>query len=395
MIKSELNCDQVFGTEAFIINNIVNSDCSHWLTLLAAVNVDVAPAIWLSFAGTTPVLCHQGSLQPEALNLLREVGLVLAEAPRSFSDEKDAVRQIHQAVRQGAKIIHNFSPPKGLFAEESSLVSPRLLSWLNNKANLASLVPEAYVPRRQVVDLVKLKAGVETIGFPCLLKVATDDPTGGGWDVQVCHKWQDLEKACRLFSLAEQWVIEEYLEFKQTLCVNFAVLYTGEIRYLGTAAQEMDAEANYLGNWAGSSLHIPEQAISKVRNIVKRATDKGYIGFVGVDVGLLGDDEIKIFDLNFRLNGSTRMLLLKKSIEQHYSVCWQYFRSWQGTWNFHGLLQTLRQLNQNGILLPLDIHTQNPTAAKTPCAFKALVLGQEIEEVVSRYQIINRALQKL
>jgi hypothetical protein len=89
--------------------------------------------------------------------------------------------------------------------------------------------------------------------------------------------------------------------------------------------------------------------------IVHQAASLGYRGIAGLDMAVLDGGDIKVFDLNFRLNGSTPPVLLADSIRQAYgrTVMRFYRGAWRG--DLDSLLSALYLALERGDFLPLKV----------------------------------------
>ena len=110
----------------------------------------------------------------------------------------------------------------------------------------------------------------------------------------------------------------------------------------------------------------------------------GYYGCVGMDMAVLEDGRIVVFDLNFRVNGSTAPLLLAESVQRTSGRTVFRFRALQGSGTYRDLLNSAYVVLQKGIFLPLSSY--DPEVGGYPSArprMTGLILGNargEVEE---------------
>ena len=94
-----------------------------------------------------------------------------------------------------------------------------------------------------------------------------------------------------------------------TWCLSFAVLPETSL-YLGAAEQVFSAVGIQKGSRI-DPLRLPSEEIVEIcRAVAERARARGYLGICGFDVGTDSAGGVFVFDLNFRMNGSTPQVLM-------------------------------------------------------------------------------------
>lgn len=186
--------------------------------------------------------------------------------------------------------------------------------------------------------------------IPIVIKAATDQPTGGGRHVAICHNNQEFKKAQKKFANCELIVMEEYVPIKKNYCVQFAKTF------------------DVLG-----------------QEIMKSACSMGYRGIAGFDIVLTDDDRILAIDLNFRLNGSTAALLLCQSMFKNRDASVLLFSSWKTTSKFNHFLSVCQKAIKAGYLLPLSVYNpESSPLSKSVTRLSAMLLGTSKRDIINR-----------
>ena len=154
------------------------------------------------------------------------------------------------------------------------------------------------------------------------------------------------------------------------------------INYLGCAEQVSSAQGKYQGNWIDPTTMAPPLAIEIGTRVVAAGFALGYYGCVGIDMAVLENDRIIVFDLNFRVNGSTAALLLAESVQHTTGRTVLRFRALQGSGIYRDLFNSAYAALHKGIFLPLSSY--DPEVGGYPRArprMTGLILGKTREEV--------------
>jgi hypothetical protein len=343
----------------------------------------------LHVGGSMPLVCTRGVATPSGLALMAEAGFATPENLIHYRDGEDHRRVLRELAEQGNKLVVQYLHPPDETPYGDYWVRPELLSHINNKAMLGEFVRESEVPKRRVVPATSLGEMRED-ALPLVVKAATDESSGGGLDVLICREASDLAAAPEFFAKADQVVVEEYLHLVRNLCLGFAVLEDGGVLYLGGAEQASGADGRFEGNWVRRDLCVPQTAVEVAREAVSAAADLGYRGCVGIDVGLLETGEVRVFDLNFRLNNSTVILLLNDAIAERHPFTAARLNSWSCEAGFDAMLRIASRAMEHGGFLPLgsyDPREDGYTEAQP--RLRGLVLGDSPEEVEARLEILQ------
>jgi len=285
-----------------------------WVTQ-SGDSVDSVPGLPLAVAGSLPLLAHPSATHPAAIRLLRAAGLALPQAARPYDGEAGARRVMAAWIAAGYRLAGIYPLPRDWLPEAAHLVPPALLARLNSKAHLADLVPPGLRPERQVLPRAELAAALEIYpGEAVVLKIATAIGNGAGTDVMICRS--PAERAEALAALASEQrpfdgvVVERLEDFADLWCAGFAVL-DERVRWLGASRHRLNERGLQSGNLLGAGAALPEAGRRAIEALAARAGELGFRGVAGCDLGRTRDGRLLIFDLNFRLNASTAMLLLQ------------------------------------------------------------------------------------
>lgn len=345
------------------------------------VTLEMLTGGMLTVVGDMPTLCAASVATPAALQLLRDVGHRLPRTILPFSDDEEHRHHLQNALRQGLEIVLQHAPHPEEARHDSCWIDLRLLSWLNNKAHLGELVPAACRPSRRLGCPTTLVNAAQQ-GFPFVIKAATDESTGGGHAVMICRNFSDLQQAQRLFNRCSQLVVEDYMAIARNLCLNYAVNSQGEIDYLGSGEQITDSAGHYYGNWFDAQSAAPPDALQAGEAVVRKGFERGYRGVVGIDVAILDCGRSVVYDLNFRLNGSTAPLLLADSIRQHYCMPVLCLATFRGNHTYEVMRKGIYRAVQEQSFVPLV--SCDPTASRALCGpprTGGLILGESRQHV--------------
>jgi hypothetical protein len=339
--------------------------------------LDALTGYQLSITGDMAVVCSAGVTTPPGLELLAEAGVQLAASRHLYRSEQHAIEIATRFAERGTKVVVQFIYPDGVLNDSALWIDPRLLAYLNNKANVGELVPAAHVASRRVMNSKTFFGRGAAQHFPIVLKVATDLSNGGGFDVAICRTIDDLAAAHKRFAGCERLVVESWQSILRNLCLHYAVMPDGTVRYLGFADQDIDANGRYRGNWISLGSTLPREVTDIGLAVVTRGALLGYRGFVGIDIAETDEAHWVVLDLNFRVNGSTAAALLAPAIQQAVGPCSLHLRGFTCDAGFMRLLTATRSALRRGSLIPLS--TFDPTSAghqDQPSRLSALIVAE-------------------
>ena len=378
-----IDLERIYGPGIVLVGRASPNAC-RWLPDGPGAS-DMASGGRLTISGKTPTLCSAGVATPGGLRLLAEAGFFISGDLYRYGSVGDYLSQLRRIVDLDRTIVPIHNHPVSEIPSEKCWVSPDVIAFVNNKANLGRLVDEDNLPERRIIQAARIEADISPEDLPLVLKAATDEPTGGGCDVVICREKKDLRKATVLFACCSRVVAEKYFVMTRSFCLNYAVDAIGRVLYLGCAEQVCNTQGKYLGNWLGDDVTAPDEAVEIGKRIAEKAFRLGYHGHAGMDVGILETGQILVFDLNFRFNGSTPSLLLYDSVKRHYNQPVMRLRILQGKGSFDDLLKAAGKAVQRGIFLPLCIF--DPGAAGFSGLWpvvRGLVMGKTRDDVFER-----------
>ncbi|ABA88614.1 hypothetical protein Pcar_1367 [Syntrophotalea carbinolica DSM 2380] len=372
----------IYGANLALFPRPAPGSCA-WLPQDPVV-LEMLTGSMLTIAGDMPVVCAASVATPAGLQLLRDAGFS-EPRPLLFRDDNDHDRHRSVLLQEGFKLVLQHAPYPAVAAPENYWIDPHLLSFLNNKGHLADLVEARYLPERRAVAPGELELFWEKHPLPLVVKVASDKTTGGGWDVAICRCSKDVRNAQKTFRHCRQVIVEEYLPISRNLCLNYAISPHGEITYLGSTEQITDQTGKYYGNWLHDGDETPVDAIAAGKRIAHRGFEKGYRGCVGMDMAILKNGEIRIYDLNFRINGSTAALLLADAVQNSYGQPVMRLAGLKCPRGFASMLDATYKAMHKGLFVPLV--TCDPRATGMPGEAprsSGLILGQSRAQIHER-----------
>ena len=371
----------IYG-KALVFVGRSSPNATRWLPP-GEMTLDMLSAGMLTVLGDMSAVCAASASTPNALGLLRDAGFQLPREIHRYVDVADYMKMLQKICANRQKTVAQHVHPLSEIPPEYCWIAPSVLSFVNNKANLAKFVPGDNIPVREIVSVDQLACRNRTWNPPVVIKVATDESSGGGVDVRICRNSNAIQKAAAYFADCQHVVVEEYLDIQRNLCLNYCVAADGGIDYLGFAKQVSDEQGIYRGNWIEAGDKCPAGAVEVGTSIVRDAFENGYYGAVGIDMAVLEDDHCKVFDLNFRGNGSTPALLYAQSIHQHYRKPVIRLRRLTGRGDYRDMLNAVYRAMAKGILLPLGSCDPDagPYVGERP-VLTGMILGETRDDVL-------------
>ncbi|MGI9590667.1 MAG: hypothetical protein ACR2P8_04805 [Myxococcota bacterium] len=353
--------------------------------------LDFLTGAQLVLARDLPVVCHRAVSTPGILELLEEAGLSRPRRLLRYHDADSYRALLDGLAGQDVRLALQHSHPPDAFPPERLWIPRSVLCFVNNKRNLLEFVPETQAPPRRVVSGARFRAlSASQLQPPVVVKAAEDLSSGAGYGVRVCRTLQEVEQAQRTFAACEAVVVEDFLRFELTWCVQFIIAPDGGIHDAGAAEQVCGPSGAYRGNWLAATPSIPREALALGREIVDRVAAGGYRGFLGIDIGLGEDGRVLAFDLNGRFTGSAVALSLFPSLAAS-DYGFARWRTWLASGDFPSLERSVRDASKRGILLPVaayDPRCGDPSAAPR---VSGLLLGRTRDEVLQREKALAEA----
>lgn len=332
-----------------------------------------------SLIADVPVLVHEATQTEKARKLFQLAGLHFPEQPYVYDSKKDYDDVLKKWSAERKQIVLQYIHDVDTVDRDAYWMDAELLNYLNSKAYLRDIVPDKYVPEREVVSSKQLAEALKRWELPFVLKPGDETPTAGGYGVQICHTNEQLEVAKALFTQegAENVIIEKYVEEIANYSCQYAYSPKIGLQYLGTSVQITDDEGIYAGNVMVSD--VPEAVIQAGLEIMQSGVDKGYIGVAGFDLLWTAEGEVRAIDLNFRLNGSTSMLMYADSLG-HPAAKFFTYDSVSPEHN-EAFYNVLADYVARGVLLPLSYYDGDTFDDKQASTFVCIWHAFSLEDI--------------
>lgn len=356
------------------------------------VKLDLLTGSQFAVLGSMPVICNRSVTTKRATELYERAGLQLKFPVHQYSTEADYKKIFERLEGEQKKMVVQHIHPEEEMSAENYWIDPKLVQFLNNKANLDELVPEGHSPKRRSISAADLHAHLDEFPFPCVVKAATNEANAAGFDVFICRNQDDIDKAAEFFASCEGIVIEEFMEIKENYCVQFACTADERLIYLGSTVQNIDEHGKYKGNWVDKGAEPDDEVIEIGRKIMEEGCKRGYKGIAGFDIAVTADGRKIAFDLNYRVNGSTAALLLRDSIEDQFGHEIIKYVSWKSKSGIEPLYEAVKRGIEDGYFVPLSIYDGSESPYEDADALiQGLVLGDTREEADQKEAIFQRA----
>jgi hypothetical protein len=346
--------------------------------------LDWTTGLLQSIVGDMPVVCSACTASPAGMELLADVGLSPPSSMHTYRGEEQALEVTLDLIERGSKVVVQHVYPRDVIPPGAMWIDPELLSYLNNKQNLGRLVAPENVPPRSVCTSASIFGEPPRRSFPFVLKVGSDQSNGSGGAVAICRNDEDLAPAARRFADCPYLIVESFLSIQKNLCLNYAAMSDGSVRYLGHSEQDVGMAGQYLGNWIELGSILPPSLPGIGLKIAEQAALLGYRGIVGIDIAVLSEGAIAVLDLNFRVNGSTPAVLFAESLLENLGPAVMHLRAFTVSDGFEKLIAVSRHAVRRGRLIPLNFF--DPVAAGYPgqsARLRGLVVGSSRSDVLA------------
>ncbi|MEA2297656.1 MAG: hypothetical protein QOF77_592 [Solirubrobacteraceae bacterium] len=335
----------------------------------------------VAIADRTPVICSAGVASPCGLDLLAGAGVPASREIRTYRTAEEFHRLVAEVIGNGERLLCQHVHDEDEVPAEACMVAPNVLRYLNNKANLPAIVGAEGAPRRSSISPGDV-AGLG-VNDSWVLKVCSEDSSGGGYGVYV-HRAGGAVAQPRFVQPGAELIVEEYLDLVENWCVHFCVEAIGRPRLLGATEQLISATGAYGGSRVGGTVVAPAAA-ELCQAVAERARQMGFIGYCGIDTGLTSSGEVKVFDLNFRINASTPALLVLDEIAARRGPSWEGRGRWQ-TYRHSGslpdLVKRLEATYPDRALVPIASYDPAFTAnGRGPSLLSGLLMGDDEQDL--------------
>ena len=314
--------DQLYPADCFFCARTTR-ETMRWnvknIEKLPEYRLDATPAQLLGFAGRMPFIAHEAASTPEIADFMALCGLPRPARVLRYRTADEAASLALDLIGQGRKMTYNFGVLPELEACEGLQTPLKQFARMNDKANLPNLVDPQYLPQRTVYPAGELsQLGSKPWTGPVFVKLAGDASAGGGAAVRYCAEQSDLDAVVLEFSRRltddDTVVLERECSATNSWCVGVCIL-DGKVESLGATVQLFRAPAVQTGNLLLQD-DVPADIIRLALDVAARAGRAGFRGVAGFDIGEVPGRQPVVFDLNFRPNSSTGLLLAGRAAQQ-------------------------------------------------------------------------------
>ena len=377
VLAPTLRLDQVFAPAC-----TYNTREPHGGNPFVAEDVPVSNALTggqLAIAGRLQVMCHRSVAGERVLELVRRAGFAIDARLELYGDR--AEYQALLAGKAARSVVFQHAHPADRVDPGIYWIPRETLVALNDKSRLASLAPADAVPARDLLPTRGPGAAARwaAIAPPLVVKVPSHHSLGAGEGVRLCRDRAGLQAALDDFAAAAELVAEEFVDVRDSWCVQFACLPDGAARYLGSAEQLVDDCGRYWGNWITAC--PPDAVVELGREVAQRGSAAGYRGIAGFDIAACRDGRLLVLDCNFRINGSTLGLLCLPALEALPDAAEVQLRSFRDSRGWASLVRTLEPLVREGRVLPFAGYDPDADHGGGAARASVLVAGPTRQEV--------------
>ncbi len=382
-----ITLDDIFGQD-LILNPRPPFSNYGWLPK-DPIKQDLLTGSPLPVTGNLPVICSDSVITEEVISLLEKANLQVAPFPHIYRTEKEYKDLLDLMRIQNKKLVFNHVHPPNEMNYEGYWIDPEVLGFLNDKANLAKFVPLSHIPHRVTVNSSEIKKAAYLMEFPLVVKAATRQSTGGGYDVIICSSKKEISYACEYFRTCKLVVMEEFIQINTIYNIQFAKTVHGQTIYLGTSEQICTPSGNYLGNWIYKNYEPPKLVMELGRSIMECACSLGFFGIAGFDIAISKDNRVFALDLNFRLNGSTPAQLLKDGIMRSNDAAVLLYRTWKTSIEWKVFMSVCTEFIESKYLIPLSIYnsSSSPYSIYSPF-FSGVLVGSSRKDILNKERLL-------
>ncbi len=285
--------------------NVANPD------QLPQYRLDATPAQLVGFAGAMPFVAHEAAATQLALDFAHHCGLPGAQQLHTYRQVAEAEKIALGLIRHGGKLVHNFGTLPGLESSGGLLMMMDEHLRLNAKQSRAELVQPRNLPPAHVFMASELSAFLDAHSAEAwFIKIAGPVSTGGGAGVWHCHDAASRNSLAQHLASRlddhEPLVAEADCKPVNSWCAGLSILDEG-VTWLGASRQIFYSPARQAGNELALAPPLAVRELSL--EIAEKARIGGFRGIAGFDIGEIAEAEPVVFDLNFRPNSSTGLLL--------------------------------------------------------------------------------------
>ncbi|MBP9816859.1 MAG: hypothetical protein KBD05_02420, partial [Candidatus Pacebacteria bacterium] len=198
-------------------------------------------------------------------------------------------------------------------------LDPKLSAQFNDKTNLGTYIPEAYLPARYVSfdNGAAFASATISVPFPCVVKVASSSAGDG---VRICRSVEDVQAAKETFKgVIDGIFIEEFVEAVENYCIQFGIPFNAEepIEIIGYNHQVITDVGEFLGSVVCPPHVIANPLLYDIFRIVTTeilpsVRKAGWYGVGGLDVLISTSGKPYFIDPNFRQTATFGLVSLSR-----------------------------------------------------------------------------------
>lgn len=284
------------------------------------VDVDERRALGLLAAiDSTPMFCAQrvaDGLLPEGFRQIN------SQPPQSLVGYIDQTKlsEMILGLPLGTKLLTGDIFSFSELRDDSRIVPIEIEALVNDKANLGQFVPAEALPGRVVYSREQLLLG--TPPLPAIVKVTGAAPSSGGCGVREIQNHSEMFSLLGEYPSRSSFVFEELIPFEKNMNAQFIVSSTKDRpEFLGVSEQIVDG-VKFMGSLFCKDTAISPPHMKILQQVALKVVNEGYLGILGIDYLQTRDGQIKIIDINARLNGSTGLLLVANQLTRSRNAKW-------------------------------------------------------------------------
>ncbi len=280
--------------------------------------------------GIRPVVFEAASTPQIRHWLEQECGVALTKEedciqfPAALNDELSGSAR-NEAVKH---VLRDTVPEGKLFMAQPFLdgevnhlfhLDPKLSAQFNDKTNLGTYIPEAYLPARYVSfdNGAAFASATISVPFPCVVKVASSSAGDG---VRICRSVEDVQAAKETFKgVIDGIFIEEFVEAVENYCIQFGIPFNAEepIEIIGYNHQVITDVGEFLGSVVCPPHVIANPLLYDIFRIVTTeilpsVRKAGWYGVGGLDVLISTSGKPYFIDPNFRQTATFGLVSLSR-----------------------------------------------------------------------------------
>ncbi|HIH18091.1 MAG TPA: ATP-grasp domain-containing protein [Nanoarchaeota archaeon] len=201
--------------------------------------------------------------------------------------------------------------PYNTINEDVCAINPRLLSYLNNKANLREIVEIS--PKRKLITVDELlRKDNEIMKKPFVVKKTTGSSGDG---VRILNSADELPSLDGFLNNETDIILEEFVDSAKNYGIQYFIGKDKRARFVGFNFQKTTESGEFEGSVCCLSEKPDEGLVEVGFKACKNIAALGYWGFVGLDVLQNKAGDYYVIDPNIRATAATPVYLLRNTLK--------------------------------------------------------------------------------